>query len=123
MLFQVSIWDYVVVLKDYRVLLLAMHYSACFGTELCVTQEIVSYFTDNFGLSLELAGALGFGFGAMNLFARSLGGILARIRRIGSRRFGANAFFMLPGVACRFHGNRTKTICVFDGCGAQIVEM
>jgi NNP family nitrate/nitrite transporter-like MFS transporter len=74
---EVSIWDYAVVLKDYRVLLLAMHYSACFGTELCVTQEIVSHFTDNFGLSLELAGALGFGFGAMNLFARSLGGIMS----------------------------------------------
>jgi NNP family nitrate/nitrite transporter-like MFS transporter len=74
---SVSVWDYVVVLKDVRVLVLALHYSACFGTELCVTQEVVAYFYTNFKLSLESAGMLGFMFGAMNLFARSLGGIVS----------------------------------------------
>jgi len=74
---SVSVWDYWTCAKDLRVIILFLHYAACFGTELCVTQEVVGYFVANFKLPLEQAGMLGFMFGAMNLFARSAGGIVS----------------------------------------------
>jgi len=67
--------DYIRVCLDYRVFLMIMQYSACFGAELVFNNVLVSHFHDNFGVDLVSAGALAMSFGAMNLFARSLGGI------------------------------------------------
>jgi len=62
-------------LKDYRVVLMIMQYGACFGCELVMNTKLAMHFSDYFDVDLVFAGALAMSFGAMNLFARSLGGI------------------------------------------------
>eukprot|EP00494_Astrolonche_serrata_P011306 UN11385 len=51
-----------------------VHYSACFGTELVMLNQLVPYFTDYFDLPLVTAGLFAFIFGGTNVFARSMGG-------------------------------------------------
>jgi NNP family nitrate/nitrite transporter-like MFS transporter len=58
-------------------------YGACFGVELTINNIAAIYYVDRFELNLRTAGFIAGLFGAMNLFARSLGGILAD--RFGSR--------------------------------------
>jgi NNP family nitrate/nitrite transporter-like MFS transporter len=67
--------DYVRCCTDYRVFLMIFQYSACFGCELVMNNILATHFYDEFGVDLVAAGALALSFGAMNLFARSLGGI------------------------------------------------
>lgn len=67
--------DYVRCCSDYRVFLMIWQYSACFGCELVMNNILATHFHDEFGVDLVAAGALAMSFGAMNLFARSLGGI------------------------------------------------
>jgi NNP family nitrate/nitrite transporter-like MFS transporter len=69
--------DYVKCCSDYRVFLMIFQYSACFGCELVMNNILVSHFHDEFGVDLVAAGALAMSFGAMNLFARSVGGMLS----------------------------------------------
>jgi NNP family nitrate/nitrite transporter-like MFS transporter len=64
-------------LADYRVFLMIFQYSACFGCELVMNNTLATHFEDYFGVDLVAAGALATAFGGMNLFARSLGGILS----------------------------------------------
>jgi len=70
-----SLWDYVEVLKDVRVLVMIFQYSACFGTELAMNNQLATHFRTYFQLPAADASALAGAFGLMNLFARSLGGI------------------------------------------------
>merc|ERR1719321_657834 len=62
-------------MMDYRVVLMIFQYSACFGCELVMNNKLAMHFADFFGVDLVYAGILATSFGAMNLFARSLGGI------------------------------------------------
>jgi MFS transporter, NNP family, nitrate/nitrite transporter len=62
--------------RDYRVWTLALIYGACFGVELTINNVAALYFKDQFGLGLKSAGLVAGLFGLMNIFARSLGGIL-----------------------------------------------
>jgi nitrate/nitrite transporter NarK len=41
---QPSMWDYVEVLKGYRVVIMILQYSACFGTELAVNSRLAVRF-------------------------------------------------------------------------------
>merc|ERR1711959_1372 len=66
---------YVECCSDYRVFLMIFQYSACFGCELVMNNTLATHFHDYFGVDLVAAGALAMSFGAMNLFARSVGGI------------------------------------------------
>merc|ERR1712084_149927 len=66
---------YVECCTDYRVFLMIFQYSACFGCELVMNNTLATHFYDQFGVDLVAAGALALSFGAMNLFARSVGGI------------------------------------------------
>merc|ERR1712048_285089 len=50
-------------------------YSACFGTELAMNNQLATHFRTYFQMKATNAGALASAFGGMNLFARSLGGI------------------------------------------------
>ncbi|CAK9035753.1 unnamed protein product [Durusdinium trenchii] len=70
-----SMWDYVEVLKDVRVVVMIFQYSACFGTELAMNNQLATHFRTYFQLPAADASALAGAFGLMNLFARSLGGI------------------------------------------------
>jgi len=69
--------DYVRCCMDYRVFLMIFQYSACFGCELVMNNTLATHFHDEFGMDLVASGALALVFGGMNLFARSLGGILS----------------------------------------------
>jgi NNP family nitrate/nitrite transporter-like MFS transporter len=63
--------------RDPRVWTLALLYGASFGIELTVDNFAALYYTDNFHLSLKMAGLVASLFGMMNLFARALGGIVS----------------------------------------------
>jgi len=68
---------YMEVLKDYRIILMFFHYGACFGCEIMMHNTLHSYFHDVFHMDMVAAGALAMAFGAMNLFARTMGGMLS----------------------------------------------
>jgi NNP family nitrate/nitrite transporter-like MFS transporter len=63
--------------RDPRVWSLALLYGMSFGIELTVDNFAALYYTDNFHLSLKMAGLVASLFGLMNLFARALGGIVS----------------------------------------------
>lgn len=69
--------------KDPRVFILALAYAACFGVELTVNNNATLYFHDRFGLAASDAAFLAGLHGAMNIFARALGGIAGD--RVGVR--------------------------------------
>ncbi len=66
-----------VALRDHRVWTLFVIYGCCFGLELTLDNVAVLYFVDYFHLDLYLAGMAAGAFGMMNLFARSLGGLVS----------------------------------------------
>mmetsp|Transcript_85189 Transcript_85189/g.238609 ORF Transcript_85189/g.238609 Transcript_85189/m.238609 type:complete len:538 (+) Transcript_85189:75-1688(+) len=70
-----SMWDYVEVIKDPRVVVMIFQYSACFGTELAMNNQLATHFRTYFQMKAGDAASLASAFGGMNLFARSLGGI------------------------------------------------
>eukprot|EP00928_Gymnodinium_smaydae_P043637 TRINITY_DN291_c0_g1_i1.p1 TRINITY_DN291_c0_g1~~TRINITY_DN291_c0_g1_i1.p1 ORF type:complete len:549 (-),score=113.05 TRINITY_DN291_c0_g1_i1:275-1921(-) len=74
-----SLWDYVEVLKDPRVAVMIFQYSACFGTELAMNNQLATHFRTYFQMKASSAAALASSFGLMNLFARSLGGITSDV--------------------------------------------
>jgi len=57
--------------------ILTVSYGFCFGVELTVTSVAALYFFEYHGVSPQQAGTLASLFGLMNLFARSLGGLLS----------------------------------------------
>merc|ERR1719198_2053288 len=76
---KASMWDYVEVLKDFRVVVMIFQYSACFGTELAMNNQLATHFRTYFQMKAADASMLAACFGGMNLFARSLGGITSDI--------------------------------------------
>ena len=60
-----------------------MVYGACFGVELTLHNVAALYYHDRFSLDLRTAGLIAGLYGALNLFARSLGGLLSD--RVASR--------------------------------------
>jgi nitrate/nitrite transporter NarK len=70
-----SMWDYVEVLKDPRVVIMIFQYGACFGTELAMNNQLATHFRTYFQMKAGDSAVLAASFGGMNLFARSLGGI------------------------------------------------
>ncbi|MGH9161700.1 MAG: MFS transporter [Vicinamibacteraceae bacterium] len=62
--------------SDPRVWALFFIYGACFGVELTINNIAALYFTDYFDLSLRTAGLVAGLFGLMNIFARTLGGVI-----------------------------------------------
>jgi NNP family nitrate/nitrite transporter-like MFS transporter len=72
-------------IKDYRVWALFVAYAACFGIELTINNVAALYFLDYFDYlknmdtvqAVKMAGLFAGLFGLMNIFARTLGGVLA----------------------------------------------
>ena len=87
--------------RDLRVWALFIAYGACFGLEITLDNLAALYFFDRFGLGLTAAGAIAAGFGAMNLFARALGGWLSD--RVGAAR-GVTGRATLLGLLLLFEG-------------------
>jgi NNP family nitrate/nitrite transporter-like MFS transporter len=65
------------VLKDWRIWALTFAYAMCFGMEITFDNVASLHFVDTFKLSQSSAGLWAGVFGAMNLFARALGGIIS----------------------------------------------
>ena len=87
--------------RDPRVWALFVAYGACFGLEITLDNLAALYFFDRFELGLTAAGAIAAGFGAMNLFARALGGWLSD--RVGRAR-GVTGRATLLGLLLLFEG-------------------
>jgi MFS transporter, NNP family, nitrate/nitrite transporter len=68
---------FLLALKDYRTWILTIAYAACFGVEITVDNFAASFFHDDYGASLIVAGLLASIFGWINIFARALGGIVS----------------------------------------------
>lgn len=62
--------------KDKRVWALFFIYAACFGIELTINNMAALYYRDYFGLGLTTAGLVAGLFGLMNIFARTMGGVI-----------------------------------------------
>lgn len=105
--------------KDYRTWILTIAYAACFGVEITVDNFAASFFHDEYGASLIMAGLMASIFGWLNIFARALGGIVSD--KIGAR-FGFNGkvnlltiLLLLEGVGIIFFakaGNLGMAICL-----------
>ncbi len=65
------------ILKDWRIWALTFAYAMCFGMEITFDNVASLHFVDNFNLSQSSAGFWAGIFGAMNIFARALGGIVS----------------------------------------------
>lgn len=65
------------ILADWRIWALTMAYAMCFGMEITFDNVASLHFVDTFHLSQSSAGLWAGVFGAMNLFARALGGIVS----------------------------------------------
>ena len=87
--------------RDPRVWALFVAYGACFGLEITLDNLAALYFFDRFDLGLTAAGAIAAAFGAMNLFARALGGWLSD--RVGNAR-GVSGRATLLGLLLLFEG-------------------
>jgi NNP family nitrate/nitrite transporter-like MFS transporter len=64
-------------LADWRVWVLVLAYGACFGMEITFDNVACLHFVDTFQLSQGSAGLWAGVFGAMNVFARALGGMVS----------------------------------------------
>lgn len=62
--------------KDKRVWALFIIYAACFGIELTINNIAALYYKDYFDLGLTTAGLVAGLFGLMNIFARTMGGVI-----------------------------------------------
>lgn len=93
--------DIKTVLKDKRVWVLFMIYGCSFGMEITIDNIAALYFIDKFGVSLATAGLLAGTFGAMNLFARALGGFFSDVT---SRKYGFRGRALLLGAFVLFEG-------------------
>ena len=87
--------------RDYRVWALFLIYGACFGVELTMNNIAALYYHDRFGLGVGLAGLIAGLFGLMNLFARSLGGIVGD--KVGIR-FGLRGRTLFLGATLLVEG-------------------
>ena len=67
---------FMMAVKDRRVWALFLIYAACFGIELTINNMAALYYMDYFGLGLATAGLVAGLFGLMNIFARTMGGVI-----------------------------------------------
>lgn len=111
----------VIGMKNYRMWCMVATYGFCFGVELTMNNIVAGYLFDQFGVSLSVAGVLASCYGMMNLFARSVGGIISDW---SSTRFGMRGRLWtlwstqtLEGVLCIFMGLSK------DNLGATIAFM
>ena len=84
------------VLKDWRVWALTIAYAMCFGMEITFDNVAALHFVDSFQLSQSSAGFWAGVFGAMNIFARAMGGIVSD--KIGNKHGLRGKGLLLAGV-------------------------
>lgn len=106
--------------KDNRVWYLFMAYAACFGVELTINNIAALYFMDYFGLGLMAAGAFAACFGLMNIFARTVGGVVGD--RVGRSR-GLRGRAMWLTVALAAEGVSLIVFSQMTGLALAMVTM
>ena len=100
------------VLADWRVWALALAYGMCFGMEITFDNVASLHFVDSFGLDQKTAGLLAGVFGAMNLFARAFGGIVAdkvgKSYGMKGKGFLLASMLLLEGIGLTFFAGATS---------------
>ena len=108
--------------RDPRVWALFVIYGACFGVELTINNIAALYYYDRFELNLATAGIIAGLFGAMNIFARTLGGFFGDKMGI---RFGLKGRVMFLGGVLLVEGLAlilfSQMATLFLAVGAMIV--
>lgn len=112
--------SFIVALKDYRTWVLSLAYAACFGIEITVDNVAATFFTDQFGASMIMAGAMASIFGGMNIFARALGGYVSD--RVG-KSYGLRGKGILLGVLLMLEGFGISLFAQSQTLGLAIVTM
>lgn len=105
------------VLADWRIWALAIAYAVCFGVEITFDNIAALYFVDTFQLSQASAGFWAGVFGAMNIFARALGGMMSD--KVG-RRSGLRGKGLLLGVLLVLEGTG---IILFAQAGSIVLAI
>lgn len=108
------------VLSDHRVWILFLIYGCSFGMEITIDNMAALYFIDKFGVTLTLAGILAGSFGAMNLFARALGGIFSDMT---NKRFGFKGRTIILGIFVFFEGLGVMVFSSIDLLVWSVVTM
>ena len=108
------------VLKDWRIWALTFAYAMCFGMEITFDNVASLHFVDNFHLSLGKAGLWAGVFGAMNLFARALGGIVSD--KTG-KRFGMRGKGILLAIVLLLEGLGIILFAHADTLAFAIISM
>ena len=108
--------------RDPRVWALFVIYGACFGVELTINNIAALYYYDRFELNLATAGIIAGLFGAMNIFARTLGGFFGDKMGI---RFGLKGRVIFLGGVLLVEGLAlilfSQMATLFLAVGAMIV--
>jgi len=107
-------------LKDYRTWVLALAYGACFGVEITVDNVAATFFIDQFGTSMIMAGALAGIFGGMNIFARALGGYVSD--KVG-KSYGLRGKGLLLGALLLLEGIGITLFAQSNTLASAIVAM
>lgn len=108
------------VLADWRIWALTLAYAASFGVETTFDNVASLHFVDSFHLPLETAGLLAGVFGAMNLFARALGGIVSD--KTG-QKFGLRGKGLLLALMLLLEGAGLLVFAAADTLTLAIVSM
>ncbi len=108
------------VLKDWRVWALTLGYAMCFGMEITFDNVASLHFVDSFKLSQGSAGLWAGVFGAMNLFARALGGVVSD--KTG-KRFGMRGKGILLAIVLLLEGVGLIVFAQADTLVFAIVSM
>jgi len=82
-------------MKDHRIWILFLIYGCSFGMEITIDNIAALYFADKFSLGLAVAGLIAGLFGAMNIFARALGGIFSDL---AFKKFGLKGRTVILGL-------------------------
>ena len=85
--------------RDHRVWALFVIHGARFGVELTINNIAALYYFDNFELNLATAGIIAGMYGLMNIFARTLGGVIGDRAGI---KFGLKGRVMFLGIVLLF---------------------
>ena len=109
-------------IKDSRVWALFVIYGACFGVELTINNIAALYYHDRFELSIGMAGFIAGLFGAMNIFARTLGGAFGDKFGI---KFGLRGRVVFLGIVLLLEGIAlvifSQMATLFLAIGAMVV--
>ena len=116
-----KVWKiYWVGCANYRMWIGVLLYAFCFGAELTINNILATYFFDRFELDLSIAGLVASAFGMMNLFARSVGGIMSDT---SARFFGMRGRLWILWLTLSLEGAFCAVLGTMDTLASAIVVM